>query len=211
MLSRDPSLCTVVAVWAAFLRRLVVSLLWQFSDRRTHPRKRNMPRNSKPYYSIIPCCVFSLLFSDFSARSPITIPTPPIVALTEFFHADAEINVHPLPVSWHLTFLLWIYLCSCVHIMSMLWSIAEAVSSGSCPILLKVLTLSVAICIVHLNFSYFCFSLKSVDDFLNTGAEAPTSSGRAPFLPARRAMRFGHVVWEWITVIFRRLCFYSHP
>ena len=61
--------------------------------------------------------------------------------------------------------LLWMYLCSCKHIMSMLWSIAEAVSSGSWPIPFKVHTLSVAICIVLLHFSNFCLSLSSVADF----------------------------------------------
>ena len=30
----------------------VVFLPWQFGDRRTHPRKRNIPRNSIHYYSI---------------------------------------------------------------------------------------------------------------------------------------------------------------
>ena len=29
------------------------------------------------------------------ARGPVIIPSPPIVALTEFFHADAMANVHP--------------------------------------------------------------------------------------------------------------------
>ena len=40
--------------------------------------------------------------------------------------------------------------------------------------------LNVAICIVHLYFSNFCFSLSSVADFLNTEARAPTSAGH-PF------------------------------
>ena len=39
-------------------------------------------------------CIFSMLFSG-----SISIHTRPIVALTEFFHADAVANVHPLPVS----------------------------------------------------------------------------------------------------------------
>ena len=70
---------------------------------------------------------------------------------------------------------------------------AEAVSSGSCPILFKVLTLNVAICIVCLYFSSFrC--LSSVADFSKTEAWAQTSAGRAPFLPVRRAMRFVYVV-----------------
>ena len=35
----------------------------------------------------------------FRACDPICIPTPPIVALKEFSHADVVANVHPLPVS----------------------------------------------------------------------------------------------------------------
>ena len=64
-----------------------------------------------------------------------------------------------------------------MHIMSILCSMADAVSSCSCPILFKALALNVAICTVCLHFSNFC-RLSSVADFL----------------PARRAMRFGHVV-----------------
>ena len=79
-----------------------------------------------------------------------------------------------------------------MHIMSILCSTADAISSGSCPILFKVLTLNVAICSVCLHFSSSC--LSSVADFSNTEARAPTSAGRAPFLPARRAMRFVYVV-----------------
>ena len=80
-----------------------------------------------------------------------------------------------------------------MHIMSILCSIADVVSSGSCPILFKVFTLNVAICIGCLHFSSFC-CLSSVADFSKTEARAPTSAGHAPFLPARRAMRFMHVV-----------------
>ena len=48
--------------------------------------------------------------------------------------------------------------------MSILCSSADAISSGSCPILFKVLTLNVAICSVCLHFSSFdC--LSSVADF----------------------------------------------
>ena len=57
-----------------------------------------------------------------------------------------------------------------MHIMSILCSTAYAVTSGSCPILFKGLTLNVAICIVCLHFSSFC-CLCSVADFSNT--EAP--------------------------------------
>ena len=57
---------------------------------------------------------------------------------------------------------------------------ADAVSCGSCRFLFKVLTLNVAICIVHLHFSNFCY-LSSVLDLLNTEARTPTSSGRILF------------------------------
>ena len=48
--------------------------------------------------TIILGCIFSMLFRDFRACGPISIPTPTFVALTEFFHADAVVSVHPLPV-----------------------------------------------------------------------------------------------------------------
>ena len=67
-----------------------------------------------------------------------------------------------------------------MHIMSVLCSTADAISSSSCPILFKVLTLNVAICIVCLHFCNFC-CLSSVADFSITEARAPTSAGRAPF------------------------------
>ena len=111
------------------------------------------------------------------------------MALTEFFHANALASVHLLRVSWYLTSSLCMYLCSWMHIITMLWSMVDVVSSGSCPILLKVLTLNFAFCIVRLHFSNFC--LSSVADFSNTEARAPTSARCATFLPMRRAMRFG--------------------
>ena len=157
--------------------------------------------------AIILGCIFSTLFSVFNALRPISNPTPPIAALTEFFHADRVMSDYPLPVSWYLISSVCMYLCSCMHIMSILCSMADAISSGSCPILFKVLTLNVAICSVCLHFSSFC-RLSSVADFSNTEARAPTSAGWAPFLPTRRAMRFVYVVWVWVIVIFRWL-FYS--
>ena len=80
-----------------------------------------------------------------------------------------------------------------MHIMSILCSTADAIHSGSCPILFKVLTLNVAICSVCFHLSSFC-RLSSVADFFNTEARAPTSARRAPLLPARRAMQFVYVV-----------------
>ena len=158
--------------------------------------------------TIILGCILSMLLSVFNALGPISILTPPTVALTEFFHADIVTIDHPLPVSWYLISFVCVYLCSCMHIMSILCSTADAVSSDSCPILFKIQTLNVAICIVCLHFSSFC-CLSSVADYSNTEARAPTSAGRAPFLPARRAMRFMYVVWVWVMVIFRWLFLFS--
>ena len=83
------------------------------------------------------------------------------------------------------------------------------------PILFKVLTLNVDICIVLMHFRNFCFSLSSVAGFSNTEARAPASAGRVPFLLTRRMMWFEQVVWVWVMVIFRWLRFFliyrSHP
>ena len=103
--------------------------------------------------AIILGCILSMLLSVFNALGPISIPMPPTVALTEVFHADRVASVHPLPVLWYFISSVWVYPCSCMHIMSILCSTADAVSSGSWPILFKVLTLNVAICIVCLHFS----------------------------------------------------------
>ena len=95
-----------------------------------------------------------------------------------------------------------------MHIMSILCSTADAVSSGSCPILFKVLTLNVAICIVCLHFSSFC-CLSSVADFSNTEARAPSSAGHAPFFYPREE-RCGLCTWfdcgSWLSFDG---CFYS--
>ena len=89
-----------------------------------------------------------------------------------------------------------------MHTISILFSAAVAVSFASWLILLKVRTLSVAICTVllHLSNFYFylclCLSLSSVADFSNTGARAPTSAERL------------HIIWIRVMVIFRWLYFY---
>ena len=49
--------------------------------------------------TIILGSIFSMLSSDFRACGPISIPTPPVVALTEFFHTDAVASIHPLAES----------------------------------------------------------------------------------------------------------------
>ena len=69
-------------------------------------------------------------------------------------------------------------LCSCMHITSTFWSIADAVSSASCLILFKVLTLNITICIVRLYFSNFCFSLLLIFRTLGPGLQAQQD---APF------------------------------
>ena len=143
-------------------------------------------------------CIFSMLLSVFNALGPISIPTPPTAALTEFFHADTVARVHPLPV-------LCVYQCSCMHIMSILCSTADAVSSGSCPILFKVLTLNDAICRVCLHFSSFC-CLSSGADFSNTETRAQQDTPL--FYP--RKERCGLCMWfecgSWLSFDD---CFYS--
>ena len=131
--------------------------------------------------------ILSMLFSLFIALGPISIPTPPTVALIEFYHADTVASVHLLPVWWYLISSVCVYLCSCMQIMSILYSTADAVSSGSWPILFRVQKLNVAICIVCLHFSSFCLSLSSVADFSNTEARASTSAGRALFFPGAKS------------------------
>ena len=46
--------------------------------------------------------ISSILLSDYRVHGLISIPTLPIMALTKFFYADAETNVHPLPVLWYI-------------------------------------------------------------------------------------------------------------
>ena len=45
--------------------------------------------------------ILCMLSSDFKAQGVRSILTPPMTALTEFFHANAETNAPPLPVSWY--------------------------------------------------------------------------------------------------------------
>ena len=104
--------------------------------------------------SIILGCIFSMLFRDFMARGPICIPTAPITALTEFFHEDAETNVHSSSVSWYFRSSLRRYLCSCMHIISKLRSVAEAVSSVSRPSLLHLKLRLYSAMILHI-IKYF--------------------------------------------------------
>ena len=45
-------------------------------------------------------CIISMLLSDFKALRPTSIPTPPTVTLTEFFHAVTVASDNP--ASWYL-------------------------------------------------------------------------------------------------------------
>ena len=159
--------------------------------------------------TIIIGCIFWMLFSDFRACGLISIPTP-ITELSKIFHVDAKTNIHPLPVSWYFISLLWMYLCSCMHIMSILWSFAEAVSSSSWLILFKVLTLNVTICTVLLHFSNFYFSLSSVADFFENWGQGSNLSRTHPFFyPSKE--RGGLDKWfECESWQSWWLCFYSH-
>ena len=137
-----------------------------------------------------------MLFCVFRAVGPISIPTPPTVALTEFFHADwlASIPCHYCDI-WYPCYVcvcdLECILCLCYD----LWQMRSAP-----VVVIFSLRLNVTICIVCLHFSNF--RLSSVDNF--------SAPGRAPFfLPVQRAMRFRHVVWVWFLVIFRWLFLFS--
>ena len=70
---------------------------------------------------------------------------------------------------------------------------ADAVSSGSCPILFKVITLNVAILIVCLHFTNCC-CLSSVADFRTLRPGFQPQQDVLLFLPARRARQFGQMV-----------------
>ena len=106
-------------------------------------------------------------------------------------------------------------MCSCAFTMSMLCPTADAISSGSWPILFTIVTLNVTIWIVLLHVSNFCLCFSSVTDFSNIGIRAPTLAEHAPYSPARWATWFGHVVWLTVMVIFRWLYSYlinrCHP
>ena len=133
-----------------------------------------------------------MLFSVFNALGPISIPTP---------HADTVTSIHPLPVSWYLISSVCMYRCSCMQITSILCSTADAVNSDSWPILFRVLTLNVAICIVCLHFSSFC--LSSVADFSNTEARALTSAGRALVYVCGLSTSHGYLSMAVFILIYR--------
>ena len=99
--------------------------------------------------------------------------------------------------------------------MSILWSNADAVSSGSCPILFKVLTLNVAICIVRLHFSKFYFSLSSGNDFFEHWGQGSNLSLTHPFFTRAKSdavwtcgLSVGHINLSMAVFI---LIYRSHP
>ena len=141
--------------------------------------------------AIILGCIFSMLFSVFNALGPISNPTPPTAVLTEFFHADTVTSDHPLPVSWYLISSVCVYMCSCMHIISILCSTADAISSSSCPILFKVLTLNVTICSVCLHFSSFCRLSSAFWDLSRSGK----------FFPL--VIHLGTLTFSWQSLDFR--------
>ena len=65
----------------------------------------------------------SMLFRDLKAPKLKNIPTLPMMVLSAFFHADAETNIHPLPVSLYFNSC---SLSSWVHMMSILYIPADA-------------------------------------------------------------------------------------
>ena len=76
--------------------------------------------------------------------------------------------------------------------MPLLFSTADAVSSGSWLILFKVLTLSVSICTVLLHLSNFCYCLSPVADFSNTGSRDSNLSRTRPLF----TYATGYAVWN---------------
>ena len=72
-----------------------------------------------------------MLLSDFKAPKPRSIPTPPMAALVEFFYADAEKNVHSLSASGFLILVHCDNICSLAHILTILSTAADVVSSSS--------------------------------------------------------------------------------
>ena len=114
--------------------------------------------------------IFSVVFSDYGGCSPISIPKPPIVALTEFsmqMQWLASIHCQYPDISYPP------YECTCVLVC--IFCLCYDLSPRRLAPRV-VLTFNVTICTVRLHFSHFCFSLSSVADFSNTWARAPTSA-----------------------------------
>ena len=138
--------------------------------------------------TIIPDWIFSTLLSDFRAQEQRSIPTYPITTLTQLIQADAGINIHPLPVSsYFISCSQWLYQCSCIYTMSIFCPATVTVNFGSWSKLFKVLTLSDAMSTVLLHLRNVCLNLRSIADFSNSVARAPTQRNTTLVFP-----RLGH-------------------
>ena len=93
--------------------------------------------------------------------------------MDEVFHADAKKNVHLFVISWYFNSIsLWQYLYSCTHIMSIIFSAVDSVSSVSLFIVYEVLKLNIAMLTMPLclcNFGFvFALGLGSVSNISKT-------------------------------------------
>ena len=89
-----------------------------------------------------------------------------------------------------------------MHIMSILCLAADVVISETWPILFKVQTLW-GYMYYPFICEYFLFMFEFCSCFFNTEARTLTSADHASCLPAQWAMKFGHMVWGRVVVIFR--------
>ena len=140
--------------------------------------------------AIILGCILSMLLSVFNTLGPISI-----LPLLPWHWLSFSMSIQWL-ASIHCQFCdIWYLWCECISSIVCKLCLSYVLRPMQLALvvdLFRVLTLNVAICIFCLHFSSFC--LSSVADFSNTEARTPTSAGRVPFLPARRAMRFMYVV-----------------
>ena len=121
--------------------------------------------------AIILGSIFSTLLSVFSALGPISNPTPPTAALTEFFHADTVASDHPLPVSWYLISSVCVYLCYILTIFAIMMEFSHI--SMSCKYFyLSFFLLSLSLSIyIYIYYKYFFIKhvqqiKKATDKFL---------------------------------------------
>ena len=95
-----------------------------------------------------------------------------------------------------------------MHMMSILCSVADALSPGNLFTLSKVLKLNVTLWTVFLHLSNFDLGLSSVADLSNPEVWAPTAAEHAFCLSARSTMRLGHMLWIRVIVTFVG-CFFN--
>ena len=107
-----------------------------------------------------------------------------------------QMSIH---YQYHGILFLVCYCSSSMHMLSILCSAADTVSSVNWFTVFKVLMLN-ATMLMFLYLSNFGLSLSSVADFSNIGARVLTSAECTPCLPTQRAMQFGHTVWIRVMV-----------